>query len=350
MKICHVVWGFEVGGIETMLVNIANYQASHGHDVHIMIVDKVISPKLVDTLVPAITLHEVGRKPLAKSPIALLRMNFIMLGLKPDIVHFHHPKLHRFILPFLRKHSCTTCHGMALDENLPYYKGADNLFSISEGVREDILRRAGVDSIVVTNGIPTGKYAVRAFGMPNDRPFRILQLGRILFSAKGQDLLVDAAVKLARLGLWFTLDFIGDGPDKSNLQQMVNRNGLNDRVNFLGMKSPDYVCRHLADYDLLVQPSRHEGFGLSVAESMVARVPVLVSDLTPQLEVIDHGRFGYSFATENVDSLADAVERIMNHPENDSMLMAAQRYAMANYDVSRTAEEYLHYYCKILEQ
>ena len=49
-------------------------------------------------------------------------------------------------------------------------------------------------------------------------------------------------------------------------------------VRFLGKQTQDYVAAHLTDYDLFVQPSRWEGFGLTVAEAMAAGVPVLVSE------------------------------------------------------------------------
>ena len=58
---------------------------------------------------------------------------------------------------------------------------------------------------------------------------------------------------------------------------MVVELNLEKHVRFLGNQSREYVYSHLKDYDLFVQPSRFEGFGLTVAEAMAACVPVLVT-------------------------------------------------------------------------
>ena len=55
---------------------------------------------------------------------------------------------------------------------------------------------------------------------------------------------------------------------------LVQEYNLNSYISFLGSKDTHYIEQHLKDYDLLVQPSRIEGFGLTVAEAMAAKVPV----------------------------------------------------------------------------
>ncbi len=49
----------------------------------------------------------------------------------------------------------------------------------------------------------------------------------------------------------------------------------------------------------MVQPSRNEGFGLTVVESMLLSTPVLVSSDTGAAEVIENGKYGYIFNTKN---------------------------------------------------
>ena len=67
---------------------------------------------------------------------------------------------------------------------------------------------------------------------------------------------------------------------------------------FLVKQTQDYVAAHLTDYDLFVQPSRWEGFGLTVAEAMAAGVPVLVSEGQGPAEVNTRQPLWLAFAME----------------------------------------------------
>ena len=74
---------------------------------------------------------------------------------------------------------------------------------------------------------------------------------------------------------------------------------------------PTGDIRAFPSYDLLVQPSRYEGFGLTVVEGMAAGVPVLVSDIEGPMEVIDKGRHGFAFRSEDFHDCGDRMMEIM---------------------------------------
>lgn len=57
MRIAHVFWGLSYGGIETMLVNIANAQVKLGADVHIVVINDLMEKSLVDNLDTRIHYH-----------------------------------------------------------------------------------------------------------------------------------------------------------------------------------------------------------------------------------------------------------------------------------------------------
>ena len=50
MKIVHITYGFGLGGIETMLHNIANEQVKLGHEIHIIVINDIVNDELKSTL------------------------------------------------------------------------------------------------------------------------------------------------------------------------------------------------------------------------------------------------------------------------------------------------------------
>ena len=108
MKICHVLWGLTYGGIETMVINIANEQAALGHNVHLLVVNDRIENSLIDKIGKNVTLHKVGRKVGSKNPLPVVKLNFMIWRMAPDVVHFHEAGLNSWVKGFVLRTSCTT--------------------------------------------------------------------------------------------------------------------------------------------------------------------------------------------------------------------------------------------------
>ena len=79
MKIVHVFWGLGFGGIETMLINIANAQAHYGADVHIILINKLYEQTLLDGIDPLVKVHTLNRKLGSKGLGFILRLNKTIL-------------------------------------------------------------------------------------------------------------------------------------------------------------------------------------------------------------------------------------------------------------------------------
>ena len=125
---------------------------------------------------------------------------------------------------------------------------------------------------------------------------------------------------------------------------------LEKYVTFEGNKTQDYLSEHLCDYDVAIQPSTHEGFGLTVAEAIAAKVPVLVSDIEGPMEIIDNGRYGMFFKKGDIVDLADKLEIILKRGYDYSMIDPAYDYVKECYDVSITAKKYIEEYKKVISK
>ena len=94
-----------------------------------------------------------------------------------------------------------------------------------------------------------------------------------------------------------------------------------------------------------MQPSRYEGFGLTVAEAMLAGVPVLVSRNEGPFEIIDKGKYGYSFENGNSDDLMVKLQFILNNYRQAlDKALTGINFIQNNYNVEKTAQIYLDIY------
>ena len=132
------------------------------------------------------------------------------------------------------------------------------------------------------------------------------------------------------------------------LKDIANELNISNKVIFEGLKSQEYIYEHLCEYDCFIQPSRCEGFGLTVAEAMAAKVPVLVSDIQGPMEVIGYGKYGMSFKSEDVDDLADKLKIILQGGFDYSLVDKAYEHVCKEYDVSKTAQKYIDEYTKVI--
>jgi glycosyltransferase involved in cell wall biosynthesis len=107
---------------------------------------------------------------------------------------------------------------------------------------------------------------------------RLLNIGR-LSAQKGQLLLVEAAHRLHREGLAFTIDIVGDGEMRKPLEALIARYGLGDKVRLLGWQTEAQVRQHLLDARALVLPSFAEGLPVVLMEALALGRPVVTTTI-----------------------------------------------------------------------
>jgi glycosyltransferase involved in cell wall biosynthesis len=113
------------------------------------------------------------------------------------------------------------------------------------------------------------------------RPLRMLFLGRVDRNHKGLDLLIEGFARWRSepesAGHELELVITGkDWGDRGELKHLADSLGVGDRVSFTGERK-EHALEILAEADLVVLPSRFDGFGLCIVEAMMAGRPVLVS-------------------------------------------------------------------------
>src|ERR1700722_887926 len=351
MKIVHLTWGLGVGGAETMLSDIAIEQ-SVAHETWIIVVSRDIDASIARDMGPPLRLVTLGRAPGSANPWYLFKLLLCLWRIEPDVVHAHQDSFIR-LRKLIRAPMLLTLHGtrLPLGDGLAAY---DSVCCISEAVMDDVLSRVpACRPQVIRNGINFEAVKLKAdYGAS---PFRIVQVSRLAHDIKGQDLLIRALrLVLDRLGEGSaSVDFIGGGDSLNYLQQLSVDCGVNGQCRFLGAATRQFIYDALPQYDLLVQPSRYEGFGLTVVEGIAAGLPVLVSDIEGPMEIIADGCLGWSFRSEDVEALSRKVIEIAalsgRRGFADEMRARIER-GNAGFDIGTTARGYLEEYARVISE
>lgn len=340
MRITHIIFSFTTGGAETMLADIVGHQADDA-EVDIIIINKFYDEDLVRKVSKQVTVYLINRTVNSKNPLPIIRLNILLFKIKPDAIHCHSHNIIPLLLPQLKKRAVLTVH--ALSVKTKYFKQYKKLFAISQVVKEDIFKRTDIHAILVYNGICLAKIDPKGEETESGI-FRIVLVSRLLHTKKGQHLAIAALHILRDRGFTnIQLDLIGTGNSEQFLKELTIKHGLTEHVNFLGLKDRDYIYSHLKDYDLLIQPSLYEGFGLTVAEGMAAKVPVLVSDIDGPMEIIENGKYGFHFEVGNAEKLAEQLQYILSNYNSEQMehiVEEAYKHVKENFEIADTVSNY----------
>lgn len=147
----------------------------------------------------------------------------------------------------------------------------------------------------------------------------VIYAGRFV-ELKRLDLLFDAMLPLFAEHDGLRLTLIGDGELREALQRRTDDLGIAGRVRFEGVLPTAQIPARIASADLLVLPSRGEGWGMVVNEALSVGVPVLLSDTCGAAELIQHEVNGYVFASGDEKSLQSCLRLFLESKDNWAQL------------------------------
>lgn len=338
MKILHAIFCLNTGGAETMLVDIVNEQCKN-NNVFLVIINNKYSEELLSCIDKKVRVYKIQRPEGGRNPLKILNLNYFVLKINPDVIHCHNANIAKLLL-CRRKRLFLTVHDTM--QSIKYYELYRKIFAISNAVKEYINKSKCFYNVkVIPNGININ--SVISKNNPLGYIFRIVQVGRLYTKYKGQDILLKSVSILVKKGIKnISVDFIGEGDSKEYLQNLAKELSIAEYVNFLGLKDREYIYSHLQEYDLLVQPSIYEGFGLTVAEAMAAKVPVLVSNIEGPMEIIASGKYGSYFNVSDYNECALKIEEIQEHyPQYLEIAQIGYTYVSGKYSIQETAKKYL---------
>ena len=239
---------------------------------------------------------------------------------------------------------------LALSEYmLPAALTCDRFVAVNKRVVEE-LTHAGVPPakvIEVGNGIeyeriiPKNSYALHD-------PARVIFVGR-LHEQKDIETLLRAFHQLLQAYPTgdLCLQLVGDGPQRTDMSCFAARLGIAGQVEFLGRS--DRVVELLSQADVFVLPSRAEGLSNALLEAMACALPVVVSKIPGNVDIVEHNQNGMLFIPGDPESLAHALAALLNQSGvRERLGRAARQTVEKRHSLDLIADQYIALYQDLL--
>ncbi len=196
-----------------------------------------------------------------------------------------------------------------------FYQISTKVIVVSNGVREDInsiTLGLGYKLKVIFNAVqPPENNRYLPKRDPSKR--KVLWVGR-LDSPKNPQLLLEAFALLP-FGHDFTLDFVGDGPMKAELEERRDELGLREVVRFHGFQPSPYDW--MAKSNLLVLTSDREGLPTVLVEGLYSGIKIVSTNCGGGVkDILLDGKYGAIVPVGNIKVLVDVISSVMNSKGN----------------------------------
>jgi len=172
---------------------------------------------------------------------------------------------------------------------------------------------------------------------------RIFSCGR-LNAVKGHDRLIETVALLHARGIDAKLEIAGEDEQggsgyRRELQALIDAKGLAESVTLLGAVSEDRVREGLENAHVFALASLNEGISVAIMEAMAMEMPVVVTDVGGNHELITSGRDAVLVPPERPDLMADAIADLLGDPAHALELAHASRARVAaDFHHRRSAE------------
>jgi glycosyltransferase involved in cell wall biosynthesis len=330
MKIAFVITrSDDIGGAQIHVRDLSTALRAAGHDAVVVAgTNGVLADELRAHGVPYYPLGHLGRE---VGPLQDVRsfseLRQTLRKIRPDIISTHSTKagfIGRIAGKMLGIPTLFTAHGWGFTDGRPPLQAfafwaverttaawAARIITVCESDRVAAVRTRLTSSerlITIHNAMPDVDETLRA--RPGNSPARLIMVAR-LSHWKDQPTLLQALAGLKDLD--WQLEFVGDGPLRGQLEELVQTLALASRVTFLGFRRD--VPQRLAEAQLFLLISKWEGFPRSILEAMRAGLPVVASDVGGVKESVVDGTTGFVIPRGDALRLRECLRQLITNSD-----------------------------------
>ena len=148
------------------------------------------------------------------------------------------------------------------------------------------------DGVVIYNGIPQPEFLEREIArkffeeqtkINLENKFLIGSIGRLDYQ-KNYEFLIKVFPEILKIKPEAIATIIGEGPERKKLENLIEKLNLKEKIFLIGELKD--ASKYLKAFDLFILPSRYEGLSITLIETLFAQIPILVSDVGGNKEIV----------------------------------------------------------------
>ncbi len=339
MLIAHLIHRLDIGGMETVVVNILNHlPKAHFRHAVISLTDCTDFKDRIKH--PDVTFHQLDKKA-GKDPMVWVRLWKLLRRLKPEVLHTCNLAALEGALPARLAGVPVVIHAehgrddYDLDGSNRKYlllrqlliPLVDHVVPVSGDLERWLVNRVrvnptkirkivnGIDSPLPPRTYPDPAPAGESEAAAINSWFMIGTVGR-LWPVKDQANLLKAFARLLAMVEgdkdWLRLVLVGDGPERANIEALGAELGITSQLWISGWR--DDVPQLLRGFDVFALPSQAEGTPLTILEAMAAGLPVVATRVGGVADMVIDGDTGALVEPGDPEGLALALLRYVRNP------------------------------------
>ncbi|MHC4122828.1 MAG: glycosyltransferase [Planctomycetota bacterium] len=261
----------------------------------------------------------------------------------------------------------TTFHGfdissIILDQGQGIYKdlfSKGDLFLSICNYSTNKLIKLGCDERKISPhhiGIDLQKFEYQYRSIHNNECLRILTIGR-LTEKKGHEYSIRALAEVAKKHRNIQYLIAGQGPLRSELESLVEKLGIQDKVEFLGALEQEEAVVFYRKAHIFILPSisakdgDKEGTPTVLIEAQAMGLPVISTNHSGIPEIIIDGKSGFLVPEKDVDGLTDKIEYLIEHPEIwPEMGRCGRKFVEDHYNIKELTQQLVKIYESVLNE
>ena len=358
VSVVHLVLTLNIGGLEKFVYDLVRCTDQTRYSIRVLCLDEIgaLGPQFENIGIPVETLGVHFRGVFQ----SIFRTARRLRELRPDVLHTHNPAAHIVGAPAARLSRVPavvqTRHGshrICGWKTIAGYRLAswlsDRIVPISTDSAEiahAIDRDPPRKLEIIRNGIDL-ECDGRGARLCAASPRRAIHVARLSYPTKDQRTLLRAVRLVVDEVPDFTLDIVGDGPDRPALEALCDELHLRSNVNFLGYRHD--IHERLQQAGLFMLSSMTEGISISLLEAMAAGLPIVATSVGGNPDVVVDGETGLLVPSQSPLAMAQATLELLRHPERATLMgLAGRRRVEQEFDIRVCAEKYERLYRRLL--
>ena len=328
------------GGVQAHIADLRQYLVNKGHSVSVLAptADEDALPDWVVSAGKPISIPYNGAVArVLFGPIAFAKVKQWISDNELDLLHLHEPAI-----PSISLLACWaaegpmvgTFHASAKKQKAsfaivpilePVIEKLTARIAVSEAARETLIAHLETDAVVIPNGIYAAKMAGKV--RPEWSGETLGFMGRFNEPRKGLKVLIDALPIISRFLPDIKVLVAGPGDPEEFLKEIDPE--LRSRIQFLGKLSEEEKADFMSSVGAYVGPNTGgESFGIILAEALAGGAAVVASDIPAFAAVLQDGKYGKLFKSEDSTDLAKVIiELFRNKESRDQLAREGQKYA-----------------------